>query len=339
MTFYYPDNFFESKARWHIFPLLKALLKEEGHQYEDFQISDTFNHADCVILPMSWNYYYRIDCIDQILNYCSNLPRDVLVISFVFGDFGVKVPNAYKGLVFRTSGYRSKLPENHIGMPVFIDDPVAKYVTKEVDLIRSKNELATVGFCGQARSFGWSSFFDMSKIVYRNLKRLLGLSVLDKQQLVSATYLRWQLLDVVKKSNKVISNLIIRNTYRAGVHTNKAYHNTTLAFYDNLRTSDFVLCVRGAGNFSTRFYETLAMGRIPIFVNTDCLLPLHDTIDWKQHVVWIEVSDKKQIPQAVKAFYDDLDETSLNQQILKNRNLWIEHLQVFSFFKTFFNAY
>ena len=64
-----------------------------------------------------------------------------------------------------------------------------------------------------------------------------------------------------------------------------------MEFYENMVSSDYIVCVRGGGNFSVRLYETLAMGRIPIFINTDCLLPLNKSIDWKKHVVWIERED------------------------------------------------
>ena len=38
---------------------------------------------------------------------------------------------------------------------------------------------------------------------------------------------------------------------------------------DNL----YGLCVRGFGNFSFRLGETLMMGRIPILIDTECILP------------------------------------------------------------------
>ena len=38
-------------------------------------------------------------------------------------------------------------------------------------------------------------------------------------------------------------------------------------------------------------YETLALGRIPVFINTDCTLPFSNIIEWDKHVVWIEKED------------------------------------------------
>ena len=106
----------------------------------------------------------------------------------------------------------------------------------------------------------------------------------------------------------------------------KESHRTTLEFYENINSSDYVVCVRGAGNFSVRFYETLAMGRIPIFVNTDCALPLENEIDWKKHVVWIERKEIKHIAEKVKDFHSALSSNDFIDLQNANRTLWNERL-------------
>ena len=52
-------------------------------------------------------------------------------------------------------------------------------------------------------------------------------------------------------------------------------------YYQNIDNTDYTLCIRGTGNFSVQFYQTLALGRIPIFINTDCILPFEKEINWK----------------------------------------------------------
>lgn len=79
-----------------------------------------------------------------------------------------------------------------------------------------------------------------------------------------------------------------------------------MEFYENLRDSDYVVCVRGAGNFSVRFYETLAMGRIPVFINMDCALSFDNQFDWKKHIVQVEYKDRKKVAQKVKEFHNAL---------------------------------
>ena len=34
-------------------------------------------------------------------------------------------------------------------------------------------------------------------------------------------------------------------------------NESTLEYYNNIRESDYVLCLRGGGNYSRRLYETL----------------------------------------------------------------------------------
>ena len=104
-------------------------------------------------------------------------------------------------------------------------------------------------------------------------------------------------------------------------------NKTTLEYYNNIREADYVICLRGGGNFSIRFYETLLMGRIPIFINTDCILPLDNEINWRKHLVWIEWEDRNKISTIVRNFHDNLSNNDFCQIQLNNRKLWLEKLQ------------
>jgi hypothetical protein len=57
-------------------------------------------------------------------------------------------------------------------------------------------------------------------------------------------------------------------------------------FDDNIRGSQFVLCQRGTGNFSMRFYQTLSAARIPVLVDTDMPLPFENRIPWRDFIVF-----------------------------------------------------
>jgi hypothetical protein len=95
-----------------------------------------------------------------------------------------------------------------------------------------------------------------------------------------------------------------------------------------VRNSDYVLCIRGGGNFSIRLYETLMMGRIPVFVNTDCFLPQTDRIDWKKHVIWVEWVDRKNIAKIVSNFHTYVHSDAFKAMQLANRELWKNELSV-----------
>jgi hypothetical protein len=74
-------------------------------------------------------------------------------------------------------------------------------------------------------------------------------------------------------------------------------------YVEHLLDSDYVLCVRGRGNFSHRLYETLAVGRIPVILDTDLALPLADEVDWQTLGVWVPVRELDSIADRIRAFH------------------------------------
>jgi hypothetical protein len=74
-------------------------------------------------------------------------------------------------------------------------------------------------------------------------------------------------------------------------------------YVEHLLASDYVLCVRGAGNFSHRLYETLAVGRIPVILDTDLALPLADEVDWHTLGVWVPLRELDSIGDRIRAFH------------------------------------
>ena len=88
----------------------------------------------------------------------------------------------------------------------------------------------------------------------------------------------------------------------------------------------------GGGNFSLRFYEALSCGRIPVFVDTDCVLPFHDTIDWRRYGVWCDQSELPDIADKVADFHARLDARAFATLQRSCRTLWEERLSALGFF-------
>ncbi len=91
--------------------------------------------------------------------------------------------------------------------------------------------------------------------------------------------IRKQSLEFLNQNHHIDKSFIIRDSFWGGQPHNIKVRNEYIA---NIVNSDFVLCCRGAGNFSYRLYETLSCGRIPIIVDTDCLYPCSDCINWSE---------------------------------------------------------
>ncbi len=258
--------------------------------------TDNISDSDWVVLPLSWNYYHKSRQIEHavaLVRKAENAGKQV--ISWTSGDFGVKIPELKNLVVLRPSGYRSKLPSTHQGMPVFFSDPLQKYFGTTDIFIREKREKPVIGFCGQAKGNLVKYGVDLLRTAGRNLAYYTGLSPYEPQSLYPSTLLRSQVLKNIAQDDRLTTNYVIRTKYRAGATTPEEKHATSLEFYKNMVESDYIVCVRGGGNFSVRLYETLAMGRIPVFVNTDCLLPLTNKINWREHVVWVELEQWRNI--------------------------------------------
>ena len=105
-----------------------------------------------------------------------------------------------------------------------------------------------------------------------------------------------------------------------------------------MNANPYVFCLRGAGNFSIRFYETMAMGRIPFVIDTDIRLPLSDIIPWEKHCV---IASETNFVQELIQFNQNITENDFELMQMSNRNLWLKHLTregYFSAVHAFFKA-
>jgi hypothetical protein len=99
--------------------------------------------------------------------------------------------------------------------------------------------------------------------------------------------------------------------------------------------SDYVLCARGAGNWSWRFSETLSLGRIPVFVDTDCVLPYDFVLDWRDYVVWIDRTEISRIGEIVARFHERLSDAEFRDLQRECRLVWEQYLSPYGFFANF----
>lgn len=346
MKIYFPKSHYNAH-RPSVFPLLRPFIKKEnftdaeriklyGVSEKDFVFTTDRAEADLAILTMAWNYYVKTKQIELAMNFikeCDTIKLKVLAVNV--GDFGMRSPS-FKNLIWlRFGGYKTKFSKQEFVLPPFIPDPLKVHFNREEIRVNSHGVKPIVGFCGQANTSYLNAGKELSRTFFRNLKFYARWSRNEPQQVCSTSKLRASVLKNIQKSSLVTSNFILRKKYRAGITNNKDNHETTAEFYANLEGSDYIVCLRGAGNFSVRFYETLAMGRIPIFINTDCALPFDDIIDWRRHVVWVEYKDRSKVVEKVVDFHRSLSEREFIDLQYSNRKLWEERLTLDGFFREF----
>lgn len=337
MNIYIPNINFKNTNKKSLFILTRPFLGNNGWENNSdaksmIEISEVFTYvskveiADVFLIPKPIQEYSKNE-IDEINKTCKE--HNIKAYGYIPNDFGPNFGNCSHIVFFRMSGFKSQLGDNNKGFPVSLSDHFERIYQKEEIEVRQKQSLPVVGFCGHASEDFIKRIKEDLKFVKENLKRFFQNPIRsDYETLFPSAYYRIELLKHFEKSKKIKTNFIFRKHYRGGALTNEQREKTTLEYYDNIKNSDYVLCVRGAGNFSVRFYETLMMGRIPIFVNTDCLLPFEDKINWKGHVVWVEWKDRSNIANIVDDFHSKLTDNQFEDLQKSNRKLWKENLSV-----------
>jgi hypothetical protein len=227
--------------------------------------------------------------------------------------------NPPHGVVYRTSLYRSRLTPRELAMPAFTDDLLEECGGELV--ARARGERPTVGFCGHVGTAGDRLYENLVGLLRGNRDKAVGMG------------LRHRALETLRASRRVDTNFIARTQIWGGASTGAAQWDAARRaavrreYLDNILASDYCLCLRGKGNYSFRFYEVFAMGRVPLFVDTDCVLPFEDEIDWRSRCVWVDQSEMARIGDIVADFHAARSDDDLRQLQLDNRKLWEDYLR------------
>lgn len=242
---------------------LKLFIEPYGDNVWTEEIVNNISHIptskdDCDFIVSSQIPWGITDSnfIQRVLNSYSSEIKHALV--FLVSDYNEPFDIPTNVLLFRTGMYKSKKKSNEYLLP---------YIAAKSDLhnhiqfesIPKRGLHPTIGFCGSIASHP-------SRLQYINkLKMCPG----------------------IKK------NFILKNEYWGG---NPHNMNVISEFIKNVRDNYFTLTTRGTGNWSSRFYQVLYLGRIPVYINTDCVLPFEDKINWRDIIVYCdspnELNDK-----------------------------------------------
>jgi hypothetical protein len=268
-----------------------------------------------------WLYAHELQSQSELDGQLSGLPPHVRHCVFLDGrDDTEPLQVTHPGVtIFRTSLLtHARLPHER-AMPAPCDDVLATVGGKLVERPWSKRPL--VGFCG---------------FVGSRLKRL-AFHALQQHQKSVALDLRERSLCAFEESSAIQTLFIRRSAFWGGsmsrFHFNEAHQRKVRdEFIRNLLDTDYTLCVRGKGNFSFRLYETLSAGRIPIFVNSDCVLPFEDRIDWKSHAVWLDQTEIETAVDKLLDFHEKLGPRGFGDLQRANRSLWEDWLSPEGFF-------
>jgi hypothetical protein len=326
---YTDTSFITPQYRRIIFPLLFDLCYINNLVLlEKYTLVDSIEEAEVVIVPVDVGYFFKNNKRQWLYSFIDEAIRmSKKVWVYSAGDFGITLNAAV--YTFRLGGFSSKLNSKTFVLPSFIMDPYHQ-LHKEFKPI-PKRILPKIGFVGHAN--GSFSKWVKEYLIYLNYntKRIAKQEYIDYQPFYPSSSKRFNFLSALEKNKNIETHFIYRDKYRAGVKTEKEKNSTTLDFFENIYNMPYTFCLRGAGNFSVRFYETLAMGRIPFVIDTDISLPLLNNIPWEKHCV---MTTEKNFMDTLIHFHKQISETDFEYMQINNRKLWLNYLNRDAYFNT-----
>lgn len=283
-------------------------------------------------------YYYKkkkLDVLERINK--ESISYDKILVCWVKGDQGI-TPSLQNFHLYRLGGYKSKNKGNQFSVPVFIKDPLPDFFNGIIPLNENKPEKPVIGFCGQGKAGVEKVIIDLLRAAKCRLYKIAGKYPFDLEALYSSTYTRSKILDSLEQSLLVDTNFIRHRKYRAGSTSETAKKESTEVFFKNMAEVDYMVCYRGAGNFSVRLFETMACGKIPIIIKSDSNLPFEDEIDWGRFPIISEKQWKK-TGQLVASFHKSLSTKDFTDLQMASRQLWEDYLSYKGFFSHWIDHY
>lgn len=303
----------------YVFPLIEYLFKNNERVKEFYEVTSNPSKADYLALPISVEYLFQKGQKAYYKHYLELAKQNnKKLLIFTSGDFGKTIYDNNL-ITIRLGGFKSKLAQDTFIMSPFFEDPITKYNLKFYTL--KKMDKPTIGFVGHSSKgiIKWlKEFLIFNKL---NFKRLIGNDNTDFQSFYPSSIKRYKFLKKIESVHSIEANFIHRLKYRAGSVSQEDRLKSSLEFFNNIQENVFTFCMRGGGNFSVRFYETLALGRIPVVVDTDLKFPFQESIDWNKHCVLVK-EDFSDFEVQIMSFYNSISQQDLIQLQLENRKIW-----------------
>lgn len=283
-----------------------------------FQRVGTYEDAEVVIVPHEYAVLSaHPEYLRKELQEAQAHGRTVLISAYQDGTAPIRIPNT---IVLRSSAYRRTLLPHEIVMPAYVEDLGKEYGHTPL----AKGERPTVGFVGKA---GFATLRDVVRYGVRNYFLLHGP---EREGL----YFRRRAIAALSRDARISFSYLARRSFSGNTKSIEvAPEEARRAYVESLQHNLFTLAPRGDGNYSLRFYETLSLGRIPLLIDTDMVLPCEEEIDYDSFVLRIPWQETDRIHEHVTAFFERTSNEELRMMQERARRAFEEHLSMPAFLR------
>ena len=314
----------------------RLFLKEIMAPYTEpfVHVVSVLDQADFVAVPFDYFFVeqYAPDYLTKVYALAEGAGKKVLL--FDYSDYVDRTPQLpVHAVLFRVSVYRHHRQKNEIVMPYFVEDLGSRYAIGP----KKKENTLVVGYCGQTR-FG-SRFKKLKAIIKRAVQSLILYARRDVNPRAHERGIFWRARAIRFLSKSGIESRIIERSFysmhRSGVSRDPK--DLRREYVENLRECDLALCVRGDANASQRFYEALSASRVPLFLDTDCVLPLEEIIPYDDFILRIPSGDIAQISRHVRAWEGSHRPSTFEERENRVREIFEQYLRLDRYFSVVFD--
>jgi hypothetical protein len=193
--------------------------------------------------------------------------------------------------------------------------------------IRSWKPIPTISFIGYVPKLSFGSLTSMStSFLHSPIKSSVYLN-----RKISARKL--------KNLSNDLNVICIERHMFTPLKTNKDFSAHSAEYEKNLLESDYVLCPRGFGNTSIRFYEALSAGATPVLIKSGANLPeLVDSMFWENNIISVNLFENW-LSQIKKDWEYLSKSNNYSNRQSYNRQMFCNELDLHKFSEKIFSPY
>lgn len=279
----------------------------------NLRITSSLMDSDAVVVPFDLGYWYKNK---DYVDYLKSLAKHKKLIILNTTDFinkTIRIKNAIFLRPFLNPGEFAK------------DVIVIPYEIEPLLSARTKNPKFIVSFMGYIPRISPIRIFYSIKNSYNH--PVLG----------NGSIVRRLMILKIRKAKFPI-DIVPRNKFSGWKRDSSESTIQNRAQYIKLiEDSRYILCPRGDGNQSIRFYETLSAGRVPIILDSRIVFPLSESIDLRKFIIMFQVNESidawnEKIIEFESSLSDD-NFKILSQEIC---NIYDKYFSYYNFYKNLF---
>ncbi len=290
-----------------------------------YTVTDDIKKADMVFPPYRHNWLLKHN--PALLAECvrtageANLPLLIDGVGDV--EFSLEIENAF---VLRIGGYHFVAENGRIQIPPASDDLLERCCGGQLQIRKKREGRPTVGFAGWAKL---TPLQTLRTVVKELPIRLWGIFDSRYRAMKKGVLWRARAIQVLACSPLVTLNLKVRRSFSGSAKTAEGdMHQLRQDFVNVVLNSDYCLDVRGDANDSTRLFEILSLGRIPVIVDTERNFPFSDAVNYRDFCVIVDFRDIKKLPEIIAEFHKNISPEKYEEMQCLAREAFVNYFRI-----------